>query len=663
MKLVDDAFAPDGPIARALPGFEARDGQVRMARLIQRGFLENVHTIVEAGTGVGKSLAYLVPALRAGARVVVSTGTIALQEQLVRKDIPLVTQALGIDARVVLLKGRNHYLCKAKFEKEAGSRLIAPTVALERLWAWAERTETGDRAELDFTPRADDWESLDADADDCVGEYCSRFADCHFFAKRDAARFADVVVVNHALFFLDLASGGALLPAYDFVILDEAHQAEKYATGALTASLSPASVNRMMRKLHRTYSIPAAYDAELDEGMRRLQHTLARVPGDKYPIAANDGVFEVLPVLRESFYRLENWVHANWSTALRRPTDNEAESERRRDLALRAVAAHIATVDRIENAATQATNGALPADEIEAVAWVERGEGGDRYEVNAAPFSVADFLRATLFARTRSVVLTSATISTALRQPQDAAAGPFDFIKQSLGLDDAQELIAPSPFDYARQARLYVAPPRLNPKTADFARRAAPLVEEILDRTSGRAFVLFTSYARLREVHALLRDRIAFPVKVQGDLPRTALLDWFRATPNAVLFATGTFWEGIDVVGDALSCVVIDRLPFPSPHEPLVAARIAALEAKGRSGFEHYMIPSAIVRLKQGFGRLIRSTTDRGVVALLDGRAVSMRYGATIVDALPPATRITDLAALEEVFGRDRSPDARRRSP
>jgi ATP-dependent DNA helicase DinG len=641
MKLVDDTFAPDGPIARALPGFEAREGQVRMARLIERGFLENVHTIVEAGTGVGKSLAYLVPALRAGARVVVSTGTIALQEQLVRKDIPLVTKALGIEARVVLLKGRNHYLCKAKFEKESGARLIAPSLALERLWAWAESTETGDRAELDFTPRSEDWETLDADADDCVGEYCSRFADCHFFAKRDAARFADVVVVNHALFFLDLASGGALLPAYDFVVLDEAHQAEKYATAALTATLSPVSVNRMMRKVHRTYAVPGAFDAELDEGMRRLQQTLARVPGDKYPIAANEDVFEVLPVLRESFYRLENWLHANWKDGLRRPIDNEAEAERRRDLALRSVAAHVATVDRIENAALQASSGAVPADEIENVAWVERGEGGERYEVNAAPFSVAEFLKATLFARTRSVVLTSATIST---------GGSFEFLKSSLGIDEAQQLVAPSPFDYAKQARLYIAPPRLNPKAADFARRAAPLIEEILDRSGGRAFVLFTSYARLREVYALLRERIPFPAKMQGDLPRTALLEWFRSTKNAVLFATGTFWEGIDVVGDALSCVVIDRLPFPSPSEPLVAARIAALEAKGRSGFEHYMIPSAIVRLKQGFGRLIRSTTDRGVVALLDGRATSMRYGATIVDALPPATRITDLAALDDIF-------------
>jgi ATP-dependent DNA helicase DinG len=612
-----------------------------MAKLIERGFLENVHTIVEAGTGVGKSLAYLVPALRAGARVVISTGTIALQEQLVRKDIPLVTSALDVPARVVLLKGRNHYLCRAKFEKESSARLIAPTAALEKLWSWAEQTETGDRAELPFTPRSDDWETLDADVDDCVGEYCDRFADCHFFARRDAARYADIVVVNHALFFLDLVSGGALLPAYDFVVLDEAHQAEKYATAALTATLSPAGVNRMMRKLHRSYAIPASHDAELDEGMRRLQQTLARVPGERYPIAANDGVHEVFPVLRESFYRLENWVHAHWKDGQRKPVENEAEAERRRDLALRAIAGHIATVDRIESAALQAQSGALPADEIDAVAWVERGEGDARYEINAAPFAVGDFLRSSLFARTRSVVLTSATIST---------GGSFAFLRASLGVDDAQELVAPSPFDYERQARLYVAPPSLNPKSQDFARRAAPLIEEILDRTEGRAFVLFTSYARLHEVYALLRERLNFPLRMQGDLPRTALLDWFRSTRNAVLFATGTFWEGIDVVGDALSCVVIDRLPFPSPGEPLVAARIAALEARGHSGFEEYMIPSAIVRLKQGFGRLIRSTTDRGVVALLDGRAASMGYGATILAALPPAKRIDDLADLSQLF-------------
>jgi ATP-dependent DNA helicase DinG len=642
---IDETFAPGGPIAHALGGFEGRPGQLQMAKLIERGFLENVHTVVEAGTGVGKSLAYLVPALRSGKRVVISTGTIALQEQLVRKDIPLVVEALGIPARVELLKGRNHYLCRAKYEKMSGERLVAPSIAMEKLWSWADRTQTGDRAELDFFVRSDDWEALDADADDCVGEFCSRFADCFFFTRRDAARFADIVVVNHALFFLDLALGGGLLPQYDYVVLDEAHQCERYATSALTATLSPAGVGRMMRRMHRNYRVPSSYDAEIDESMRRLQSTLARVPGERYPIGANDAIGNVLDGLREALYRLENFVHANWQTALTKPTNNEAEVERRRDLTLRAISAHLATVERIERAAFEAAAGTVASTEIEAIAWVERSDSDARYEINAAPFEVASFLRAALFARTRSVVLTSATI---------AEGNSFAFLRASLGVEDAQELIAPSPFDYPRQARLFIAGPELNPKSRDFAARAAPIIEECLDRTGGRAFVLFTSYARLREVHALLRERIVFPVKLQGELPRAALLAWFRSTPNAVLFATATFWEGIDVVGDQLSCVIIDRLPFPSPGEPLVAARLAALEARGKSSFAEYMIPSAIVRLKQGFGRLIRSKTDRGVVALLDGRATGMAYGATIIDALPPATRIHDLAALDELFGPER---------
>ncbi len=637
MTTMEATFAPRGPIATSLAGFAARPGQVQMAQLVERGFLECAHTVVEAGTGIGKSLAYLVPALRSGKRVVVSTGTIALQEQLVRKDIPLVAGALGLDPRVVLLKGRSNYLCKLKYERMSGERLIAPTVSMERLWQWAERTRTGDRAELDFVPRTDEWESLDADADDCVGEHCERFDSCWFFSAREAARYADLIVVNHALFFLDLAMGGGLLPSYDYVILDEAHQCERNATAALTATLSNAGIGRMMRRLHRHFTLPTTYDAQIDEAMRRLMRALGEVPGERYPIGANSAIDGPLDDVREALYTLENWVWANWLGALRHPTTNEAEAERRRDLALRAVSAAIGTVDRIAQASTQSV---LPADAVEAIAWAERLDGPS-YALNAAPTEVASFLRATLFERVPSVVLTSATI---------ADGRSFAFLRETLGVDAAQELIAPSPFDYPSQARLYLASSRLNPKAADFAARAAPIIEECLDRTRGRAFVLFTSYARLRELYAILRERIAYPCRIQGELPRGALLEWFRTTKNAVLFATGTFWEGIDVAGDQLSCVIIDRLPFPSPADPLVAARMAAIEASGRSGFEAYMIPSAIVRLKQGFGRLIRAKSDRGVIALLDGRALGMRYGATIVDALPPARRITDLGEIDELF-------------
>jgi ATP-dependent DNA helicase DinG len=602
-----------------------------MSKLIERGFLESAHTIVEAGTGVGKSLAYLVPALRSGKKVVVSTATIALQEQLVRKDIPLVVRALGVPARVELLKGRNHYLCRQKLDRMRTERLIAQSASMEAIWDWSDRTTSGDRAELPFAPAPLEWEALDADADDCVGEFCERFRDCWFFKRRDAARYADIVVVNHALFFLDLAMGGTLLPAYDYAVLDEAHQAERWASAALTATLSPSSVNRLMRRVHRNYQLPASYDAEIAEGMRGLVQTLARVPGERYPLRANEDAPDALRNLQSSFFRLENWLLANWQAGLKRPPDNTAEAERRRDLVMRGVLAHIATVDRTS------------LGEEEAITWVERGDGDGRYEVNSAPFDVADYLRTALFRRTQSVVLTSATIAT---------GDSFAFLKSALGVDEAQEYVAPSPFDYRTQARLYVAPGDCNPKDPRFARRAAPLVEELLDISRGRAFVLFTSYARLHEVYGLLRERIAYPVKLQGELPRAHLLEWFRRTPNAVLFATGTFWEGIDVVGDRLSCVIIDRLPFPSPADPLVAARLAAIEAAGRQSFEEYMIPSAIVRLKQGFGRLIRSKTDRGVIALLDGRAISMRYGATIVAALPPARRVAGLEELREFFAR-----------
>ncbi|HTZ53729.1 MAG TPA: ATP-dependent DNA helicase [Candidatus Acidoferrum sp.] len=625
----EELFAPGGPLARALPGFEARPGQVQMAQSIERGILEGMHTIVEAGTGVGKSLAYLVPAVRSGKKIVLSTGTIALQEQLVRKDIPLVEKALGVPMRVTLLKGRNHYLCKQKYERMRAERLIASSRTMEETWAWAARTKTGDRAELPFIPPGDEWEALDADADDCTGEFCEHFRDCWFFKKRDEAKYADLVVVNHALFFLDLAVGGGLLPPYDVAILDEAHQCERWATDALTSTISRGTLNRMLRKLHRTYTLPAAFDGEFDDGMRALESALARVPGDRYPLGANEDAWPALETVRGTLYKLENWLYANWHGSLKKRVENDAEAERRRDLAMRAILAHQGAIDRAQ----------LPADE--AIAWVERGERDGKYEVNSAPFDVAEFLRAALFARCASVVLTSATIS---------IDGSFEFLKQSLGVEDAQEVIAPSPFDYAEQARLYIAPPELNPKAADFARKAAPIVEECLDRCRGRAFVLFTSYARLREVYALVRERLPFPVKLQGELPRAHLLQWFRSTPNAVLFATGTFWEGIDVVGDALSCVIIDRLPFPSPSDPLVAARVRALEARGLDGFERYMIPAAIVRLRQGFGRLIRSTTDTGALALLDGRATSTRYGETILRALPPARRIAHLDELTEFF-------------
>ncbi|MGH7738107.1 MAG: ATP-dependent DNA helicase [Candidatus Tyrphobacter sp.] len=625
---VDEIFGARGPLARALDTFEARPGQLQMANLVERGMLEGVHTIVEAGTGVGKSLAYLVPAVRSGKKVVLSTGTIALQEQLVDKDIPLVVRALDIPLRVTMLKGRRHYLCKEKYERLRGERLLPSSQSMGELWKWAQRTRTGDRSEVRTPVREEEWEQVDADADDCIGEFCDYFRDCWFFKKRDEARYADLVVVNHALFFLDLAIGGGLVPPYDVAVLDEAHQCERWATDALTAAVSRRSVARMMKKLHRVYRVDASLDAQVGEGLRGLEHALAGGPRERYALEENDALWPALQALRDALYHLENWLQAHWQDALARPVGSEPEAERRRDLAMRPILAHIAALERVQ----------APRDE--SISWVERSDLDGRYEVKCAPHDVAGFLAQALFSRTPTV-LTSATL---------AFGGSFEHLRRALGIADAQELVAPSPFDYARQARLFIAPPTVNPKASDFARRAAPIVEECLDRSRGRAFVLFTSYARLRELHALLRDRLPFPIALQGDRPRSQLLEWFRRTPNAVLFATGTFWEGIDVAGDRLSCVVIDRLPFPSPGDPLVAAKMASLASRGLDAFEEYMIPMAAMRLKQGFGRLIRNTADRGVVAILDGRASSARYGAAILGALPGATRIEHLDELTELF-------------
>jgi ATP-dependent DNA helicase DinG len=633
-------FASYGPLAAARSGFELRDGQVRMAALVERGILDGMHTIVEAGTGVGKSLAYLIPALRSGLRVVISTGTIALQEQLVRKDIPFVADALGLHPRVELMKGRSHYLCRTKLDGMRAGRLFPPSDTMERIWDWADATQTGDRVELDFVPSAHEWEQLDVDADECIAELCPRYGDCWYFGRREAARSANILVVNHALFFLDVVSAGALLPTHDVAILDEAHQCERWATDALTARISQATVGRLMRRLQRSYTVPSAVTSEIESAVRRLNSTLAaNAPGERYALEANHAARETLDELGAALSHLENWLHASWESGLHRVLP-QPEAERRRDLSLRAVGAQLDTIER-----TRRTD--------DAISWVERRDGdGGAYDVNSAPSDIAGFLRTELFGRVPSVVLTSATI---------AEAGSFAFLKRTLGIDEAQEAVVASPFDYDRQARLYVAPSDCNPKHTNFARRVAPLVEEALQLSSGRAFVLFTSYKRLHEVFDHVRERIPYPMRLQGELPRTRLLEWFRTTPGAVLFATSSFWEGIDVIGSQLSCVIIDRLPFPSPSDPIVAARLAAIDASGGASFEEYMIPAATVRLKQGFGRLIRSTSDHGALILLDGRAASMNYGTAILEALPPARRILDLEELRGFFDTPRSdPD---RSP
>ncbi|HZV78600.1 MAG TPA: helicase C-terminal domain-containing protein [Candidatus Binatus sp.] len=644
MLTIEDVLGPDGLVAHSLRGYEHRPAQIAMAKLVNRGLLEHVHVMVEAGTGTGKSLGYLVPALLSGQRVVISTATLALQEQLLTKDIPLILDALRdqhgrAEVRVVVLKGRHNYVCRDKLEALRKQLVLAHSDHERRLFRWAGRTETGDRAELDFIPSDALWREVDTDADDCIMEACSFFGPerCHHMRAREAARHADIVVVNHALFFIDLASGGGLIPPYDYAVLDEAHQIEEWATAAFSSSLSRAGIGRLQRKIDRAYIFKDSLRAELTQAADDFAAALADGPAGRYPLEKNERAIELMDPLQRALYRVENWLAENWSRASRFPLIGEAALERRRDLLSAAVAGSTQTIERLR----------LNLDGY--ICWVEReSERRDSYAAVCAPVTIAPTLRERLFDQTRCVVMTSATIAT---------GGDFAYLRRQVGLEQTpvDELVLESPFDFAEQAMLYLPPERPNPKDPRFARRAIEIVDGVLHATSGRAFVLFTSYAVMREVAAALVPRLPFACRVQGESPRSQILDWFRSEAAPVLFATASFWEGVDVIGESLSCVIVDRIPFPPPDDPVIAARSQLLEERGISSFDALMVPAAITRLKQGLGRLIRSRSDKGLMCVLDGRLETMTYGRRILASLPPARRVHSLAEVRDFLRADDS--------
>ena len=632
MRTIDEVLGDRGAVAAALAGYEHRPAQIAMAKLVHRGFLEQVHVLVEAGTGTGKSFGYLVPALLSGQRVVVSTATLALQDQLLNKDIPLLLRALDSKALVVQLKGRTNYLCRDKFEQLRRQLVLAQSREERKIFEWAAATETGDRAELDFVPSPRLWAEMDTDADDCLMEACDFFGPerCHHMRARDEARYAHIVVVNHALFFLDLAMGGGLIPPYDYAVLDEAHQVEEWATAAFSSSISRAGIGRLLRKIHRQYVFDERLSTELGDAAEAFSNALSMGSVNRYRLDRNPQALELLDPLQRALYRTENWIADKWKKGARFPQLDEIVLERKRDLLTRAVVANTQTIERLR----------LGGEDW--ICWAERlGDVRDSYAATCAPVTVAPLLRDLLFDKARSVVLTSATIAT---------ERDFSYLRRQVGLVGApvDELVVDSPFDYPSQAMFYSPARRLDPRDPRFALDAVPVIQEILEATSGRAFVLFTSNAVLRAVADLVVPHLQFPCRVQGDAPKGKLLEWFRSEKNPVLFATASFWEGVDVVGESLSCVIIDRLPFPPPDDPIIAARSRLFEEAGIDPFDALMVPSAIVRLKQGLGRLIRSTTDRGLMCILDSRIRTKAYGQRIAQALPPARRVRSLSEVRE---------------
>lgn len=634
-------IGPGGALESTLDGYERRSGQELMMRSVA-GVLERGGTLViEAGTGIGKSLGYLVPAALSGRRVVVSTGTRTLQDQLWTRQVPFIRDELGLAIEATVLKGRTNYLCLLLLEaaKDVPELTLDQHRELGRVRTWAETTSTGDRAELvDLAEDASIWRAVAADAEQCLGRSCPHFSDCFLMAARRRAEAADLVIVNHHLFFADLglkdAAKFSLLPDADAVVFDEAHHLENVAAHAFGRSVSDARMRRLagdakraFRKADRPVGRLDAQLAELDRDRERLfSHLQAMAPRARL-VPSRLGV-----QFREAWYKVDNTL-----IGLALLVGGEAGT----DEPLRRLAGR---VDELRSDLFGLISPETPHDDPE-VRWVERGPRATF--VRSAPIAVGGRLREALFPRFRTAVFTSATLAT---------GGGFAHVRERLGLpEDTQALTLPSPFDYASQALLYTAGDLPEPRHPAYARASVERIQALVELTRGRALVLFTSRERMLEAHAALAPRWAFPTLVQGQGAKEALLDRFRATPGAVLFATATFWEGVDIVGDALSLVIIDKLPFAPPGDALIDARVGQLAATGRNAFMEYQVPSAILALKQGVGRLIRHRGDRGIIAILDSRLDSARYGRVFLESLPPARRsarfediATWWAALEE---------------
>ncbi len=615
-------LGPEGPFAREVPGFVPRAAQQAMATAVETAIAERQMLVAEAGTGTGKTFAYLVPALLSGRRVIISTGTKTLQDQLFHRDLPRVRSVLGARLSAALLKGRANYLCLHRLEqahKEGRFATREEVAQLQIIHAWSRRTLAGDRAELaEVAEDSPLWPRVTSTAENCLGADCPLYSDCFVVKARRAAQEADLVVVNHHLLFADLAikqeGFGEILPGAQAFILDEAHQIPELAGQFFSVSLSARQLTELTADtLAECAGVSGALallreplDA-LNDAVRRLRHVL-----DAFPqkaafalIERDEGVERELAALAAAL--------ATLATAL------DAQAARSRGLD--------SVRERAVEQAARLTH-LLDSNARDAVHWYELSTHG--FAFHATPLDIAQPLRELRSQSQAAWIFTSATLT---------VGGRFDHFSRQLGLYDPVELAVESPFDFARQALSYLPEGLPDPSSEQYIERVVDAIVPVLEASQGRAFLLFTSHRALRRAAELLPSRLAFPLFVQGTAPRNGLLEAFRASGNGVLLGAASFWEGVDVAGDALSVVVIDKLPFAAPDDPVLVARLEALREAGANPFFHWQVPNAVIALKQGAGRLIRDIHDRGVLVLCDPRLTTRGYGKLFLASLPAMTR------------------------
>ena len=646
MPSVGEFFSPIGVLAKASGlRFEYRSGQLQMALRVEKALIEGTHLVVEAGTGTGKTLAYIYPTLRfsmlTGRRIILSTGTKSLQEQLFYKDVPFLESILG-PLNICYMKGRSNYLCRQKLQDLHPASLSgAEALHFKIIQDWAETTATGDRAEIASLPEKSTlWGRIDARTDACVGKECAHFLDCCVSEMRRRAAESNLVIINHHLFFTDLeikmkAPDAAVLPPASAVVFDEAHELEQIASDCFGVAVSNRRVEDLMWDIRKGTS-DADRRAEVSKVaatvVERFALLWAAMPGKKEPARiAFDG--------RPEFVVARNEIYSGVLSSLQ---------------LLHSILKSVAQDDESAASLVQRTGQLfselrflVESTSDSAVFWIERRLAGNGKALNtfiqATPIDVSEILEASVFETYDTAILTSATL---------AVQKGFVHIRKALGIAQAEEIVVPSLFDYPKQSILYVPKDIPDPRDDGFFESAKGHIAEVLRICQGRAFCLFTSYEMMQKMHLALKDVLPYPLLLHGTMTRNELLSQFRNTPHAVLFGTSSFWQGIDVRGEQLSCVIIDRLPFGVPSDPILQARVKKIENAGGSGFFDYQVPKAAIALKQGFGRLIRSTTDRGVLVMLDRRLQHQNYGNIFVESLPPYRITNEISDVQRFMGR-----------